>query len=219
MKTLKEKESALAGTPDADALLKKDITAKLCSMDQDEAKPLGVAFYESHNRSSVSDRAAAITQAQYDDFIKRYQPQIDAMYDRIGNQEYQGDRVGKAVDSSLNAYNSGLESAGRSMARYGVNLDPQKRESFDRQAGIGRALSTVTAANNTRNQLDDEDFNSMMGLAEYGRGTLSDANQLFSHSAGLEQSRNATNDAISAQNSAANKQAAMTAAAALMMMV
>lgn len=165
----------------------------------------------------ADSKAANITRQQYQDYIDRYVPLEDMLIDRIGNQEYQREQVGNAVNSSGMAYLSGMKTARRDLARYGVNMDATESAAFDRKAGMGDVLSKVSAANTTRRDLEQQDIDMSFGMSNYGRNALASANTLIGNAAAAESSRDATNRAISAQNKAANQQAIMSAAAMAMM--
>jgi hypothetical protein len=166
---------------------------------------------------SADSRAAYITRKQYQDYINRYVPLEDMLIDRIGNQEYQREQVDNAVESSGSAYQSGMQTAQRDLSRYGVNMDPTETASFERKAKMGETLSKISAANTTRQALEQQDIDLAFGLSNYGRNTLAGANELFGNAASAEASRNATNSAIAAQNKAAKQQAVATAAAMALM--
>jgi hypothetical protein len=82
---------------------------------------------------------------------------------------------------------------------------------------MGETLSKISAANTTRQALEQQDIDLAFGLSNYGRNTLAGANELFGNAASAEASRNATNSAIAAQNKAAKQQAVATAAAMALM--
>jgi hypothetical protein len=173
----------------------------------------------SNTSGSADSSAAYITRQQYQDYIDRYVPLEDTLIDRIGNQEYQREQVGNAVQSSGMAYQSGMKTARRDLSRYGVNMNPTETTSFERKAKMGETLSKISAANTTRQELEQQDINMAFGMSNYGRNALASANTLIGNAASAESTRNATNSAISAQNKKANQQAiASVAAMALMFM-
>jgi hypothetical protein len=172
-----------------------------------------------NSTGSASENAARVTRQQYNDYLTRFAPYEDYLINQVGNQEYQKEQVSNAVDSASKAYQGGLESANRNLARYGVTLDETEQDAYMRKAKMGDVLSKINAANTTRYELEEDDLNLASGLSNYGRSTLTSANELFGNAAASEASRNATNSAISRQNSQAKKQAAASLAMMAMMMM
>ena len=149
---------------------------------------------------------AAITRQQYQDYLTNFMPQEDKLIGLIGNQEYQGGQVQNAEQSAADAYQSGIGTADRSLARYGVNMDPTERAAYERKKDLGATLSKVNAGNTIRTNLEGQDLSLMSSLANYGRNALGGANELLGNASSLEASRNATNKQISQSNKAANQQ-------------
>lgn len=119
-----------------------------------------------------------LTRAQWDDYIKRFQPVENRLMDMTtyNDPNLVAQEVNAATDSSNTAINTAITARDMNRARYGLTARNDQQQLEDRQDAITRSTATIEASNRTRQNLIDR--NRMIAVGgipsagrTYGLGT------------------------------------------------
>lgn len=100
---------------------------------------------------------AAITRAQWDDYVARYVPVENRLMDMTtyNNPTLAATEVSDNVAATAGAADLAGGSRTRNLARYGLSQSMQQQTAASRSDAINRSLSAADAANRTRQNLID----------------------------------------------------------------
>lgn len=117
---------------------------------------------------SGSDNMAKVHRAQWNDYIARFAPVEDMLFDRFNDKEFKQDAVNYADETMTGAMNSSREQTRRGLSRYGVRQTGDKAEAGNRTWGLKTAAAKAGARNGMRTAVEDQE----MGLMTGGLSTL-----------------------------------------------
>lgn len=161
---------------------------------------------------TLSKQSAALTREQYNDFLRRFRPVENYALKQVDNNEALGERVRTNIATAGEAFDRGVGQTGREMARYGIQITPDKRRAMERVNAHNKTLTLASAGNNTRDAAETRDVNMYTNLVNMGRGISADAGAMLGSATGMEASRNATNQQLKAQENANEMQGLGTVA-------
>jgi len=117
----------------------------------------------------ASDEAARLTSATWDDYVKRFQPESDALIASTGlmNPGIYKSQVQAGVGQVNKAYDSALGTQATSLSRFGMTQTGDQQSYNQTQDNVNRSASVVDSANRIRQRIAARDQNIVMG----GTGT------------------------------------------------
>ncbi|MFZ4856132.1 MAG: hypothetical protein ACOYL3_07020 [Desulfuromonadaceae bacterium] len=115
--------------------------------------------------STASDRMAAVTQAQYDNWKSTYFPALQAAQNMTTykNPELIDSEVKKSVATAGMANFNAVGQQKRAIERFGMQATAEQQTAMDQAASSSKALSEVDASNRTRMNLTDRNKTIMAG--------------------------------------------------------
>lgn len=119
---------------------------------------------------SGSDNMAKLHRAQWDDYIARFAPVEDMLFDRFNNNEFKNEAVNFADQTMTGAMNRSFDQTQRGLSRYGVNPTGDTAEANNRSWGLKTAAARAGAKNSMRTAIEDQE----MGLMTGGLSTISE---------------------------------------------
>jgi len=162
----------------------------------------------------AQNKQAAVSREMYNYWKQNFQPVEGQLINEMNDPTLVTGTVAKAktmMGQSLDASNAAQM---RSQGRYGITMTPERVKALTRANNLNRGLSSVSAANTSRQAVDQYKTKVLNGIGALGRRTSGDAMNGFSDVASMANQRNRANRSIAASNNAANTQAGATVAAA-----
>ncbi|AOP42947.1 hypothetical protein [Edwardsiella piscicida] len=108
----------------------------------------------------ASDTYADLTRQQYQDWKKRFYPQLKKMMDYAAGDRLLSDQLSRADRHTQNSLRSALSGQVNQMARYGA---PAARDPQDNSLGLRTALAHAGAKNSIRGAAEDRQLNILTG--------------------------------------------------------
>ena len=119
-------------------------------------------------KDSGSKNMAAIHRAQWNDYIARFAPVEDMLFDRFNDEEFKNNAVNFADQTMTGAMNRSFDQTQRGLSRYGVNPTGDVADTNNRTWGLRTAAARAGARNAMRTAIEDQE----MGLMTGGLSTI-----------------------------------------------
>jgi hypothetical protein len=123
-------------------------------------------------KHQATDTAAALIRSQFEDWKRRFFPIEKQLLSETtyGNPNLVNERVAAAQSDVTSQYDTAAAQADRNLAAFGVAPTEEQAGARARMMGLSKATSMVDAANRTRQQVQDETRQLMIGGASALRG-------------------------------------------------
>lgn len=121
---------------------------------------------------SGSENLAAVHRAEWDDYLARFAPTEDMLFDIFNDEQGRLDAVEEAGSNAGLAIDRSKQQADLSLSRYGVNLDQEKTEKRDRKYALDKALAVTGARNTQRDNNEKLKMGLMVGSSSTTKSNL-----------------------------------------------
>ncbi|WP_328186890.1 hypothetical protein [Marinobacter sp. OP 3.4] len=112
---------------------------------------------------SGSENIAKIHRAQWDDYIARFAPVEDMLFDRFNDSEFKQGAVDFADQTMTGAMNRSFDQTQRGLSRYGVTPTGDVAEANNRTWGLKTAAARAGSKNAMRTAIEDQEMGLMTG--------------------------------------------------------
>lgn len=123
---------------------------------------------QSGGDDSGSKNMAKIHRAQWDDYLARFAPAEDMLFDRFNDREFKNEAVSFADETMTGAMNRSFDQTQRGLSRFGVRPTGDVAEANNRTWGLKTAAARAGARNAMRTAVEDQE----MGLMTGGLSTI-----------------------------------------------
>ncbi|KZZ72500.1 hypothetical protein A3765_28535 [Oleiphilus sp. HI0130] len=117
---------------------------------------------------SGSTNLARVHRAQWNDYLKRFAPVENMLFDRLNDTEHKPQAVNKAGLTMASAFDKSQDQLDRSMSRYGLNMTPAQTQRQDKEFALEKTAAVAGAKNGMRIAKDDQET----GIVAGGLSTL-----------------------------------------------
>ena len=139
-------------------------TAQQEASDLQTANPEALILTPSMSgKQSGSDNIAKVHRAEWEDYLSRFAPIENKLFERFNDEGERTQAVEKAGLTMGSAFDRSKEQTDRSMSRYGVNVSEPKQEQRDRSFELKKAAGVVGAKNGMRTAKEDQRMSIMSG--------------------------------------------------------
>lgn len=141
--------------------------------------------------SSVDQQAySEMSREDFDRYINDFTGVEDEILNEVDNPQLRDRKITDARESANSAFDVSEGIASRNASRYNQDLSPDAEAVMKRKFGMQRALATVTAANDTRENVKNNDFASMARSIALGSKLRGEASGLAGSAADAEVRQN-----------------------------
>lgn len=128
--------------------------------------------------NDASNLRAKIAREQWQDYKTRFQPLENKLMGYVNNKEgFKADNRGLAVGKVNQAFGMLPAQTERRLGSYGIQMNPQQKEQFQRQSALQQSLGQVQAGN-VSNRLSEDQIKGIIS-----GGTLSNSRGLINQKA------------------------------------
>lgn len=112
---------------------------------------------------SGSTNLARVHRAQWNDYLKRFAPIEDMLFDRLLDPNHKAESVEKAGLTMGGSFDRSKDQMDRSVSRLGLNMTPTQTARRDKEFELEKTAAIAGAKNATRVAKDDQDMGIMAG--------------------------------------------------------
>lgn len=150
-------------------------TAPSSKMEAQESEPESSGLFlaaTKHGDFSGSDNLAAVHRAEWDDYLSRFAPTEDLLFDIFNDEEGRQQAVEEAGANAGTAIDRSKQQADMSLSRYGVNLSEDKAQKRDRKYALDKTLAVAGAKNMQRDENEKQKMSVMAGSSATTKSNL-----------------------------------------------
>ena len=118
---------------------------------------------QSGGDDSGSKNMAKIHRAQWNDYLARFAPVEDMLFDRFNDREFKNEAVDFADTTMTGAMNNSYAQTQRGLDRFGVRPTGDVAEANNRTWGLKTAAARAGARNAMRTAVEDQEMGLMTG--------------------------------------------------------
>lgn len=106
---------------------------------------------------------AQVHRAEWDDYLSRFAPIENMLFDKFNDVEGRAQAVDKAGQTMGLAFDQSKDQTNRTISRYGLNMSPEQQANRDRSMEVQRAAGVAGAKNGMRIAKEDQRMGIMAG--------------------------------------------------------
>lgn len=148
---------------------------------------------------SPQDTLASVTNEDFQNFQEDFVPVMEDIVKDVTDPQSGNTAGSTALQDANLAFDRNRAIFERQLARTGTKVNQGQRRKLEQQFGLGRARTTVNAANLARRAKDDENLQAIQGQIEAGQSLRGNALAGLGAAAGLQGQREQTGAALAAQ--------------------
>jgi len=126
------------------------------------AKILSANMYSD---SSGSKNLAKVHRAEWEDYLSRFAPIEDMLFEKYNDKEGRAEAVETAGLTMGTAFDNSKKQTDRTMSRYGMNISEPKQNQRDRKFELKKAAGVAGGKNAMRTAKEDQRMGIMTGMS------------------------------------------------------
>lgn len=114
-------------------------------------------------KQTGADNMAKVYRAEWEDYLARFAPIENMLFDKFNDAEGRAASVEKAGQTMGLAFDQSKDQTNRTISRYGLNMSPEQQANRDRSMEVQRAAGVAGAKNGMRIAKEDQRMGIMAG--------------------------------------------------------
>ncbi len=127
------------------------------------ADNIGLPYVDPSDNEYATKTQANLSRAQWDDYVKRFEPYEAQLASMVGNEQTLSDSLNAANASATSSFESAKQGFGMNLAKYGTSQDATEKAATDRSFNLNKSATQAGLRNSVRTQAYDRDIELMTG--------------------------------------------------------